>query len=266
MNQMIAAVFDNEYAALEGLRELQELHKEGGVSLYASAIIVKDKTGTVSVRQEADNGPAGTVLGMLVGGLVGVLGGPAGPPIGAYIGGLAGLFFDMGKFGIDLGFFDEVSKALTAGKAAVLAEVEESWTSFLDERLGKHGGTVYRRFRVDVVDDQLIREGAALEATLNALQHDLDDSMANDRAAIERDIGQVKKQIEVTRNQAGERLQQAKAEMSARIKALQDQAGQTSGQTKARIERRMAEVRADFEVRSKKLGQAFKLAKEALAA
>jgi len=174
MNQMIVAVFDNETAALEGLRELQDLHSEGGVSLYASAVIVKDKAGKVSVKQDADQGPASLVLVMLVGGLVDALGGPAAVPLGGYIGGLAGLLFDLGKFGIDLSFFDDVSKALTAGKAAVLAEVEESWTSLLDERFGKHGGTVYRRFRVDVVEDQLVCEGAALEADLDALQHEID--------------------------------------------------------------------------------------------
>ena len=30
MNQMVVAVFDDESAAFEGLRELRELHKEGG--------------------------------------------------------------------------------------------------------------------------------------------------------------------------------------------------------------------------------------------
>ena len=59
MNQMVVAVFDSDSAAFEGLRELRNLHKEGGVSLYASAVIVKDKTGKVSVKQEADKGPAG---------------------------------------------------------------------------------------------------------------------------------------------------------------------------------------------------------------
>jgi len=54
--------------------------------------------------------------------------------------------------------------------------------------------------------------------------------------------------------------------MNARIKALQDQAKKASGHAKARIEKRIADVNADFEVRSKKLGQALKLAKEALAA
>ena len=162
MKQMVVAIFDNEPAALEALRELRDLHSEGGVSLYASAVIVKDKAGKVSVKQTADQGPVGLVLGTLVGGLVGVLGGPGAVPFAAYIGGLAGLLFDLGKFGIDLSFFDDVSKALIDGKAAVLAEVEESWTSLLDERLGQHGGTVYRRFRVDVVEDRLAAIKGAL--------------------------------------------------------------------------------------------------------
>ena len=266
MNQMVVAVFDNDSAAFEGLRELRDLHKEGGVSLYASAVIVKDKTGEVSVKQEADKGPAGTALGLLVGGLVGVLGGPAGLPIGAYIGGLAGLLFDLGRFGVDLTFFDDVSKALTPGKAAVLAEVEESWTSLLDERLRKHGGTVYRQLRADVLEDQLVREGATLEANLDALQHELDQSIAGDRTAIQKDIDQIKKKINATQDQAKARLEQAKAETNARIKALQDQAKEASGQTKARIEKRIADVKSDFDMRSMKLNQALKLAKEALAA
>ena len=82
MEQMVVAVFDNETAALEGLRELRDLHSEGGVSLYASAVVVKDKAGKVSVRESADQGPAGLVLGMVVGGLVGVLGGPGAVPLG----------------------------------------------------------------------------------------------------------------------------------------------------------------------------------------
>ena len=183
MKQMVVAVFDNENAALQGLSELRNLHSEAGVSLYASAVIVKDKAGRVSVKQYADQGPAGLLLGMVVGGLVGVLGGPGAVPLGAYIGGLAGLLFDLGKFGIDLSFFDDVSKALTDGKAAVLAEVEESWTSLLDERLGKHGGTVYRRFRVDVVEDRLAREGAAVEVTLDAREHYHDGSTVEGRGS-----------------------------------------------------------------------------------
>lgn len=253
MNQMVVAVFANEGAALDGLRELRDLHGEGGVSLYASAVILKDKKSKVSVRQPAVQGPAGIVLGTIAGGLVGALGGPPAAPLGAY---LVGLLFDLGKFGVDLGFFHDVSKALTAGKAAVLAEVEESWTSLLDERLGKHGGTVHRRFRVDMADDQLIRKSAALKANLNALQHELGHAIAKDKAGIQKDIEQVKMQIRATQTQAKAKLEEAKAQMNARIKVLQGQAKKATGQTEARIDKRIAEVRADFEGRSNKLSQA----------
>jgi uncharacterized membrane protein len=82
MNQMIAAVFDDETAALEGFGELRNLHSECALSLYASAVIVKNKVGQVSVKQDADQGPASAVTGMLAGALVGVLGGPAAIPLG----------------------------------------------------------------------------------------------------------------------------------------------------------------------------------------
>jgi hypothetical protein len=54
--------------------------------------------------------------------------------------------------------------------------------------------------------------------------------------------------------------------MDARVKSLHDQAKGASDRAKARIDQRIAEVKADFEVRSKKLNQAWSLTKEALAA
>jgi uncharacterized membrane protein len=266
MNQMIVAVFDSESAAREGMRAMRDLHREGGISLYASALIVKDKAGKVSVKQEADEGPVGTALGMLAGSLVGLLGGPAGLAAGASLGALAGMLFDLDKAGVDLTFLDDALDGLTPGKAAVLAEVEESWTSLLDERLREHGGKVYRRFRADVVDDQIVREEAAFDANLSALRDDLANSASEDRAAIQKDIEKVKKQIQAARDRATARLDQLKAETTAKTKALQDQAREAGGRAKGRVEKRISEVRADFEVRSKKLNQALKLAKEALAA
>jgi uncharacterized membrane protein len=262
MNQMLVAVFDTETAAFEGLDALRDLHREGGISLYASAVIVKDKTGRVSVKQEVDRGPAGTALGLLVGGLIGILGGPVGLAIGATVGSLTGSLFDLEKIGVGQTFLDDVSQTLTAGKAAVLAEVEESWTSLVDQRLQYHGGTVLRQFRVDVVEDQLVRAGAAFEAKLKYLQDELDHAMAEDKAAIQKDIEQVKTQLKATQDQAKARLEQAKAEMDARIKSLQDQAKGASDRAKARIEKRIADIKADFDARSAKLDQAWMLAEE----
>lgn len=176
------------------------------------------------------------------------------------------MLFDLDSSGVGAGFLDEVSKALSPGKAAVLAEIEESWTTPVDTRLHKLGGVILRRLRSEVVEDQLVRESAAFEADLKTLQDDLKHADAENRAAIQKNIEQVKMQIKVTQDQAKKRLDQVKAETDARIASLGDQTKQASDRAKRRIDKRIADVKSDFEVRSKKLNQAWTLTKEALAA
>jgi uncharacterized membrane protein len=220
----------------------------------------------MGIKQAADDGPVGTAVGLLTGGLIGILGGPAGMAIGATIGGFTGFLFDLDESGIGATFLDDVSKTLIPGKAAVLADVDESWTTPVDARLNERGGIVFRRLRAEVVEDQLARESAAFDADLKALQDDLKQGAAENKAAIQKDIERVKKQIKATQEQAKARLDQAKAEMDARITALQDQAKGASEHAKARIDKRIAAVRAEFDLRSKKLNQAWTLTKQALAA
>jgi uncharacterized membrane protein len=245
---------------------LKDLHRDGDITLYAAAVVVKDRSGQISVRQAADEGPVGTAVGLLTGGLIGILGGPARMALGATLGGFTGFLYDLDQSGIGATFLDDVSKTLTAGKAAVLAEVEESWTTPVDTRLHELGGIIFRRLRSEVVEDQLVRESAAFDADLKALQDDLKQGIAENKAAIQKDIEQVKKQVKATQEQAKARLDLAKAEAGARIKALQEQAKSATGRAKARIEKRIGEVQADFDARSKKLNQAWTLTKEALAA
>ncbi len=266
MNKVLVAVFVGEAAAFEGLSALKELHRDGEISLYSSAVIAKGKSGKIEIKQAVDPGPVGTAVGLLTGSLIGIFAGPAGMAVGASLGGLAGVVFDLNKSGVDMTFLDDVSKILTAGKVAILADVEESWTTPVDTRLHALGGIVFRRLRGEIVEDQLARESAALEADLKALEEDLKQAAAQNRAAIQRDIERVKTQLKATQDQAKERLDQAKNETEGRVKALQDQAKALTGRAKARIEKRIAAAEADFEVRSRKLSQAWTLTKEALAA
>lgn len=266
MNKMLVAVFDSETAAFEGLNALKDLHRNGDITLFSSAVIGRDKTGKIELKQEADRGPVGTAVGLLTGSLIGLLGGPAGVAAGVWIGGFSGLLFDLDNSGVNATFIDDVSKTLSAGKTAVLAEVDEDWTTPVDVQLRKHGGTVARRLRGEVVEDQLVRESAAFEAGLKALDDELEQASAENRAAVQKDIDDLKKQVKATQDQAKARLDQAKAEMDARIKALEAQAKGASDRAKARIQKRTAAVKADFDVRSKKLNEAWKLTKEALAA
>lgn len=266
MNKMLVAVFDTEAGAFEGLSALKDLHKDTEIALYAATVLVKDMAGKITVKRVDEQGPAGAAVGFLTGGLIGLIGGPVGLPIGAAIGGLTGLLFDLDRSGISVAFVDDVSKALTPGKAAVIADVDEGWTTPIDTRLHQYGAVVLRRLRSEVVEDQLNREAAAFQADLKTLDEELRQASAENKAAIQKNVDAVKKQLKATQDQARTRLEEAKAETEAKLKALEDQAKGANERARARINKRIVALKADFAARSKKLSQAWDLTKEALAA
>ena len=108
MNKILVAVFNSEVVAFEGLSALKHLHQDGDVTVYSTAVLVKDASGKVSLKQTADDGPVGTAFGLLAGSMVGLLAGPVGLAVGASIGGLTGLISDLNKSGVDVEFVDEV--------------------------------------------------------------------------------------------------------------------------------------------------------------
>ena len=172
-NKILVSVFDSERTAFEGLTALKDLHRDGDITVYASTVIAKDPSGTVVVRQTADKGPIGTLVGIVTGGLVGLLGGPAGVAVGAYVGGFGGLMYDLFNAGVSMDFVDEVGASLTPGKAAVIADVDETWVTPVDTRLGALGGTTFRRFPGEVIDDELVRETDAARMELEQLRAEL---------------------------------------------------------------------------------------------
>ena len=249
MNRMLVAVFNSEVVASEGLSALKGLHKDGDVTVYATAVLMKDASGKVSMKETADEGPIGTAVGMLAGSMVGLLAGPVGLAVGASLGGLTGLISDLNRSGIDIQFVDDVSKALSPGKAAVLADVEETWTAPVDARVGKLGGMVFRRLRSEVVEDQLAREAAAFKAEVRQLKEELAQAHAENKAAIQTHIDDAKRKAKVMQDQAKARIDQAKRKADAKITALEGQLKQASDRQKAKIEKSIAEVKADLEAR-----------------
>ena len=172
--------------AFEGLTALKDLHRDGDITLYASTVIAKDAAGVVATRQEADRGPVGTLVGIVTGGLVGLLGGPVGVAVGAYVGGFGGLMYDLFKVGISGDFIDEVAASLTPGKAAVIADIDETWVTPIDTRLGALGGTTFRHIQGEVIDAELTRETDAARAELEQLGAEVRETSGEARANVER--------------------------------------------------------------------------------
>lgn len=146
---------------------LKDLHRAGDITLYTTAVIAKDSSGKISIKQASEREWNGVPLGLLSGILLGTLGGPIGLAIGGSIGGLAGLIFDLARTRISADFLEEVSQSLASGKAALLAELDETLEAPVDRKLGKLGGGVYRRPRSEFVEEQLLDELDVINAELN---------------------------------------------------------------------------------------------------
>jgi uncharacterized membrane protein len=266
MDKMLVIVFDSELKAYDGSRALQELQNEGSINLYAKAVIARGASGKVEVKQAGDMGPVGTAVGLLTGSLIGLIGGPVGLAIGAYAGTVGGMFYDLGHLGVGEDFLTEVGQSLLPGKAAVVAEVWEEWTLPVDTRMEALGGVVFRRTSMEVVDEQIERDVAALNAELAELEAERDRATGETRAKLQAKVDAAKAKLQATQDAIQARIESSQKETDAKIKSLQEQAAKESGERKAKREARIAELKADQKRRSDLLKQAWELTKEALSA
>jgi uncharacterized membrane protein/sporulation protein YlmC with PRC-barrel domain len=264
MDKMLVVGFDSEIKAYEGSKALQELQEEGSINLYAKAVIARDASGKVTVKQQGDMGPVGTAVGLLTGSLIGLIGGPIGLAIGAGAGMFGGLFYDLAHLGVGEDFLAEVEKFLLPGKAAVVAEVWEEWTLPVDTRMEALGGVVFRRTRWEVLDTQIERDVAALNADLAELEAEFDQATGEAKANLQKKIDAAKARLQATQDAIQARIEASQKETEAKIKSLQEQATKERGVRKAKREARIAELKADQKRRSDLLKQAWELAKEAL--
>lgn len=265
MNKMIVTVFGDEKSAYEGLKALKSLHAEGSLTLHAAAVIAKDPGGRVSFKQGDDQGPVGTFLGLVTGGLVGMLGGPVGLAVGAATGTVAGSIYDLVTLGVGDDFLTEVSQNLTPGKVAVVAEIDEEWVTPLDTRMEALGGYVFRRARGEFIDAQIERELAADRAELARLKAEYNQAVGEVKAKLEAKVDAAEKKFEARRTLIRERIDAIEREGEAKIEALEEQAAKATAEKRAKLELRIARERAEHKARVGKLRQAWQLVKEAAA-
>lgn len=264
MSKMMVAVFDSEDSAYKASKALKELHFEGSISGYAGAVIARDADGKISVKDAAEEGPIGTALGMLTGSLVGIFAGPQGMVVGAALGTMMGATADLINLGVGTDFVDEVSDQLAPGKVAVVAEIDEYWTTPVDLRMEELGGTVFRKYRVDVEDEQIEREIAALEAEYQDLKAELKEANEENKAKLQAKVDEAKANLQAASDKAKARLAAVEAEGKAKIEAVEKQIADAKAEAKAKLEERKAKLQADYEMRSGKLKSAWELTKEAL--
>jgi len=224
MEKMLVVVFDNESKAYEGKKALLQLDNEGSISVYAYAVLAKHADGTASVKQGDDAGPLGSLVGTALGSLIGLLGGPAGVAVGAAAGLGAGSAVDIDNARIGDDFIADVTKQLLPTRVAVVAEIEEDWTTPVDTRMEAIGGTVFRRALSDVQHQIHEENVAAMKADLAQMKTERAQARADRKAKLQEKINQLDTKIQQHLQKAKERHEAAKAEAQAKINVLQAKA------------------------------------------
>ena len=264
MNKVIYVGFDTEAKAYEGARALRDMHREGSLTLYNDAVVVKEDNGKVVVRAQPEGEPIATVGGMLTGGLIGLIGGPIGVAMGMGTGTLMGAAFDLTREGIDRDFVEDVAAHLVApGKSAVIAEIDESWQAPLDARMETLGATVMRKTPTEIEDAYFEREIQASQRELAALQGEkLAEVTASETTKGTEKVAKLQAKIDAAKRKVAEKegavaakLQSVKDEGSEKIAMLEAQQKTASAESKAALDRRLAEVRIDYQRRADNLSQ-----------
>jgi len=232
MDRMLVVVFDSESKAYEGKEALLQLDGEGSITAYGYAIVAKDSDGTSTVKEGDDSGPLGTLTGTALGSLIGLLGGPVGLAIGSTVGFTAGATADLNNARIAGDFIDDVTKVLLPNRVALIAEIEEDWTTPVDTRMEALGGSVFRRAVSDVEDTIDEEHVAAIKADIAQMKAEHAQARADRKAKLHEKINQLNSKLQANlqkakeQRQAAEREAQIKAEiLKAKAKAAAAKAG-----------------------------------------
>jgi uncharacterized membrane protein len=271
MNKVIFVGFDTEKNAYDGDRALHEMHRDGTITLYSDAVVVKDKSGKVAVREQPSVAPAGALGGMLTGGLIGLLGGPIGAAVGLGTGTLVGAAFDLTREGIGQDFVEDVGTGLEPGKAAVIAEIDEDWQVPLDTRMEGLGGKILRQTLTQIEDSYIERDIEATQKELASLEAEktaavkasqTERSKKHDEK-LQTKIDAAKRKIQEKQDRLAAKLQSVKEEGNEKIAALEAQKATANQESKALLDKRLTDVRQDYERRSERLNEALQRRKAA---
>jgi len=224
MDRMLVVIFPNETKAYEGKKALQELDSEGSISVYAYAVLAKNADGTATVKQGDDVGPIGTLIGTSLGGLIGVLGGPVGVAAGAAAGMAAGSAIDLNNTRVGADFIDDVQKFLVPPNVALVAEVDEEWTTPVDTRMEAIGGNVFRRALSQVEDTADDEDIAAMKADLAQLKAEHAKAQADRKSKMQEKINQLDSKIQSQLERAKERREASQRKAQAKVQALKAKA------------------------------------------
>jgi uncharacterized membrane protein len=224
MDRMLVVIFDRESQADEGKNALFQLEDEGAIVVYAYAVVARNAEGTATVRQSDDPRPVGTVIGTSLGALIGLIAGPIGAALGAAAGLVVGGTTDVDHARVGEDFVEDIRQKLLPEKFALVAEIQEDWTTPVDTRMEALGGTVFRRALSEVRHTANEEETAAMKADLAQMRAEQAMAHADRKAKLQEKINELDSKIQAQLEKSKQRRQAAEAQAKAKVEILKAKA------------------------------------------
>lgn len=266
MSKFVVVILSREDKACEAVQAMRDLHDDGSISLYGYAVIAKSLDGNIRIKKPADAGPLGAAVGTIVGGLTGVFGGPVveepGVDGGAMIGGLGRLF----NLGLGSAFVEQASRELIPGTIAIVAEVDESWEHPLDTHMAPLDATVLRSWRTDFEDDRVSADVTRWRTEVESLKAELEIAAQMAQSNLATRLSHARDEVMAAEIRASAQVDAMNRELKAKIATLQRQFASRRHILHDRLDLRIAALRASYQTRSGKLGNAWDEAREDVAA
>lgn len=143
MSNLVVLTFDDMEQAVQAFEALKKVRSSGHLTIDDAAVIVKQESGKVEIKNQLDTGVkwgafGGGVLGLLLAGLFFPV---AGLAVGAIGGALVGKAMDLG---IDKRFVENVTETLKPGTSALFVIGKSDNPDAVTGALRPFKGTVYQ--------------------------------------------------------------------------------------------------------------------------
>ena len=255
---MVVIIFDGEPAAYAAFQALKQLHGEGSISLFSGVVVTKEFNGKIVAKQVGNPSQLPSALSIATDAMIVALGAIT-PATSGPAEGTMRVMSIFANIGVSDEFLDDIARYLRPGKSAVIAEIEEDWVTPLDTIMELLGGVVLRRARAEFADAQLEREATILRAEAEQLRYELSRVEGTARTKLQAKADAAISKLEMARNMVKLRVKAMGLEAEAKVRRMQAQVASVTDDERPNIERRIFDVQADYQKRSRRIGRAWQL-------
>jgi uncharacterized membrane protein len=204
IENVVLVAFEEESKAYQAATVLKEASAEGRVDLHAVAVMQRMEDGTLRIKEgDADDFPAGTWTGGIVGGTtggilgltLGTLGGPLGLLLGGTGGALLGSLIDIDDADRAESVLATMARAIKPNETALIAHVTEPAVEVIDTEMERLGGEVVRRPVADVEAEIVAAEDAAMVAEEEARRKLREERSAERKEKVQQKIDELKAKL-----------------------------------------------------------------------